>query len=64
MILVPELRYFVSAEILALAFAAHAWWRVWKFQSRKNLRVAAFSSALLVTLRAIILSIAILVTTK
>jgi hypothetical protein len=64
MLLLSGLRYLVSAEILALAFAAHSWWRVWKFHTLEDLRIAAFSSAVLVGLRAIALSVAILVTTR
>jgi hypothetical protein len=64
MILVPELRYLVSAEILALLFTARAWWRVWRFQTRQEIKRAAFSSAMLVALRAVSLSIAIFATTR
>jgi hypothetical protein len=59
----PELRYLVSAESLTLFVTCFFWMRVWTLPTADRIRLAALSSATLVGLQAVILSLAIMVTT-
>jgi len=56
--------YLMSAEALALFLTAASWLGVWLAPTVDRIRFAAFNSALLVTLRAVLVSLTIMLCTK